>query len=186
MRGRGYHLEWSANWPTSVSSQRNSNFMTTSTNSWMVQQWGPPSHQSSPTSSRRIWALNSITQRPKMWVRYVDDTFVIWPHGDTAFKSYHNYQNQSVRFTIKEETEDKILFLDVLVRRDGNNSTRQHIANPTQIGTSISVRTTILGSSKVSCNVWGTGLTAFVTQTRKHRKWTMWRKYLLLMGTPKF
>ena len=98
-------------------------------------------------------ALNSITQHPKMWVRYVDDTFVIWPHGDTALKNYHNYQNQSIRFTIKEETENKIPFLDVLVRRDGNNTTCQHIANPTQIGTSISVCTTIPGSCEVSCNV---------------------------------
>ena len=65
-------------------------------------------------------SLNTTALRPKMWIRYVDDTFVIWPHGNAELKEFHrhlNHQNTSIQFTIEEE---KIPFLDVLVRRQGN------------------------------------------------------------------
>ena len=69
-------------------------------------------------------ALKTITQRPSMWIRYVDDTFVIWPHGDDELERFHqhlNQQNQSIKFTIEEEKDNQLPFLDVLVRRDGNH-----------------------------------------------------------------
>ena len=50
-------------------------------------------------------ALNTITIKPSTWIRYVDDTFVIWPHGSTALERFHrhlNKQNPSIQFTTEE------------------------------------------------------------------------------------
>jgi hypothetical protein len=50
------------------------------------------------------------------WFRYVDDTFVIWPHGPDNLKDFlkHlNFIHQSIQFTIETETEGDLPFLDV-------------------------------------------------------------------------
>lgn len=79
-------------------------------------------------------ALNTTALRPKMWIRYVDDTFVIWPHGNAELKEFHrhlNHQNTSIQFTIEEEKEEKIPFLDVLVRRERNKLQTSVYRKPT-------------------------------------------------------
>ena len=67
-------------------------------------------------------ALQSTILRLRMWVRYVDDTFVIWTHDDAALQEFHqhlNRQNRVIQFTVEEEADRKIPFLDILVTRDG-------------------------------------------------------------------
>ena len=57
-----------------------------------------------------------------MWVRYVDDTFVIWPHGEAELESFHNHinnQHSNIKFTKEVERKSSIPFLDVLVNRKG-------------------------------------------------------------------
>ena len=75
-------------------------------------------------------ALASFRVQPKLWVRYVDDTFVLWPYGDDELYSFHdhlNSQHPSILFTKEEEVDGKIPFLDVLVERQrGSISTRVH------------------------------------------------------------
>jgi hypothetical protein len=34
-------------------------------------------------------ALNQATLKPTCWYRYVDDTFVIWPHGKASLTSWN-------------------------------------------------------------------------------------------------
>ena len=64
--------------------------------------------------------LNTAILRPSVSFRYVhvDDTFVTWTHGDTALRKFHQHLNQqssSIQFTMEEEKDDQLLFLDVLV-----------------------------------------------------------------------
>ena len=51
---------------------------------------------------------------------YVDDTFVLWPHGEDLLQAFHehlNSQHPAIQFTMEMESEKKLPFLDVLVER---------------------------------------------------------------------
>ena len=66
-------------------------------------------------------ALEEFPVRPRMWLRYVDDTPVVWEHGQEQlerFQEHLNNQNESIQFTKEEESEGVISFLDVRVKRN--------------------------------------------------------------------
>ena len=68
-------------------------------------------------------ALEQAPLLPSMWVRYVDDTFVIWPHTDEELETFHanlNTIHPSIQFTYEKEKEGQLPFLDVCVQRRGN------------------------------------------------------------------
>ena len=67
-------------------------------------------------------ALETFRVKPKLWVCYVDDTFVLWQHGEEQLETFHehlNTQHSSIQFTKEVECDNKIPFLDVLVERTG-------------------------------------------------------------------
>ena len=58
-------------------------------------------------------ALDKASKRPSMWIRYVDSTFVIWPHGRKELQAFHNHLNNlrnSIKFTMEEEENGSIPF----------------------------------------------------------------------------
>ena len=62
--------------------------------------------------------LTSSPLKPAIWRRYVDDTWVLWQHGDDALAEFLNRMNrihESIQFTMEAETGGKLPFLDVLV-----------------------------------------------------------------------
>ncbi|XP_038054619.1 uncharacterized protein LOC119726835 [Patiria miniata] len=66
-------------------------------------------------------SLLTADLRPSLWLRYVDDTFVVWPHGpDTLqdFLQYLNQQHTSISFTMEQEQHGTIPFLDVKISRN--------------------------------------------------------------------
>ncbi|XP_030834545.1 uncharacterized protein LOC115921322 [Strongylocentrotus purpuratus] len=65
-------------------------------------------------------ALQTLSQRPSLWLRYVDDTFVIWPHSRPDldhFLAHINQHHPSIKFTMETEQNNSIPFLDVLVTK---------------------------------------------------------------------
>nr|XP_054773554.1 uncharacterized protein LOC129281659 [Lytechinus pictus] len=69
-------------------------------------------------------AIRSSPLLPKIWLRYVDDTFVVWQHGRHSLEDFlvHlNSQHPRITFTMEKEKNNSILFLDVLVTREPNN-----------------------------------------------------------------
>ena len=65
-------------------------------------------------------AINTSSVQPSLWLPYVDYTFVIWTHWDQHLHSFRNHLNStrpSIHFTMEEESEGSIPFLDVLFRR---------------------------------------------------------------------
>jgi hypothetical protein len=49
-------------------------------------------------------ALDPVSHKPAMWLRYVDDTFVVWPHGTEKlqeFLSHINSLRSNIQFTME-------------------------------------------------------------------------------------
>ena len=62
-------------------------------------------------------ALGSASIKPSMWLRNVDDTFILWPHQEEV-QILINHVNSifpSIQFTIEKEQDNKLSFLDVLI-----------------------------------------------------------------------
>ncbi|XP_022108452.1 uncharacterized protein LOC110988853 [Acanthaster planci] len=65
-------------------------------------------------------ALFSADLKPSVWIRYVDDTFVVWPHSPQdlqLFLQHLNSQHNDIQFTMEKEQHGRIAFLDVEVSR---------------------------------------------------------------------
>lgn len=64
-------------------------------------------------------ALGSAPLKPTMWLRYVDDTFVLWPHQEDVqvLLEHVNTIRPSIQFTMEKERDNQLAFLDVLITR---------------------------------------------------------------------
>ena len=79
-------------------------------------------------------ALRTAPLQPTLWIRYVDDTFVIWPHGHDELRRFHEHINQqhpNIQFTIEEEKDGKLAFLDVQVTRSSDGLSTSVYRKPT-------------------------------------------------------
>jgi hypothetical protein len=67
-------------------------------------------------------AVDSSQDNLSLWLRYVDDTFVIWPHdaeGIQNFLTHLKSLRPAILFTIEIESDGTNSFLDVLVIKTG-------------------------------------------------------------------
>lgn len=68
-------------------------------------------------------AISTSPVKPKVWLRYVDDTFCIINRNDTdTFLNHLNSVHPSTKFTMERENDGALAFLDVKVLRRENNS----------------------------------------------------------------
>ncbi|KAJ8039742.1 hypothetical protein HOLleu_13841 [Holothuria leucospilota] len=78
--------------------------------------------------------LSGSCNQPYVWLRYIDDVFVIWTHGEAKlneFLSYINSFNPSIQFTW-EYARDCVNFLDVSISVDtGGTITADLYVKPT-------------------------------------------------------
>lgn len=68
--------------------------------------------------------LSKSVNMPKLWLRYVDDTFVIWQHGKEKLGEFLENLNSevgSIKFTMEVEVNKTIPFLDVLAMRESSS-----------------------------------------------------------------
>ena len=85
-------------------------------------------------------ALELAPLRPKRWVRYVENTFVQWPHGEEELRTFHdqlNSINHSIQFTCEKEIEGTLPFLDVELKRMGEKVSTGVYRKPTHTNRSI-------------------------------------------------
>jgi hypothetical protein len=81
--------------------------------------------------------LRTANHRPTLWLRYVDDTFVIWPHGPDKLQEFFEHINSlrpSIQFTMETEVDNKIPFLDVLVIKKHSTMTTTVYRKPSHTG----------------------------------------------------
>jgi hypothetical protein len=67
-------------------------------------------------------SLDSAQHKPSLSLCYVDDTFVVWPHGPEHLQNFLSHLKclrPAIQFTMEIESESAIPFLDVLVIRKG-------------------------------------------------------------------
>ena len=63
----------------------------------------------------------STEHKPSSRLKYVDDVFSVWPHGDIElekFLKHLNTKTPSITFTIEKENKGKLPFLDILIDRN--------------------------------------------------------------------
>ena len=67
--------------------------------------------------------LNQSTLKPKTWLRFIDDIFMVWSHGIqalTLFMDMINSHHPTIKFTY-EYNKQEISFLDTIVYKTENN-----------------------------------------------------------------
>jgi hypothetical protein len=67
-------------------------------------------------------ALVTADNKPTKWLRYVDDTFVIWPRGPARLQKFLHSLNSvrpTIKFTMEVETNDTFPFLHILIIKRG-------------------------------------------------------------------
>jgi hypothetical protein len=81
-------------------------------------------------------AIYSAQLKPSLWVRYVDDIFVIWPNGPEQLQQLFEHLSSlpSIQFTMEIELDSSISFLDVLVIGKGNTMATKVYRKPTHTG----------------------------------------------------
>ena len=77
---------------------------------------------------------------PAKYLRYIDDTFVIFRHKShiEKFFEYVNSQHQSIRFTYEVKQNNSLAFLDVAVSRVNNKFSTSVFRKSTFSGLGIS------------------------------------------------
>ena len=62
-------------------------------------------------------ALGSTSLKPSMWLRYVDDTFILWLHQKDVqtLLDHVNLTQPSIQFIMEKEQDNKLPFLNILV-----------------------------------------------------------------------
>nr|VZI26794.1 unnamed protein product [Spirometra erinaceieuropaei] len=65
---------------------------------------------------QRLKSLVFRHRRPKFWARYMDDNFVVIERGQVMeFKEYLDVVFSDIQFTMEEEEDNQLAFLDVLI-----------------------------------------------------------------------
>ena len=77
------------------------------------------------------------TNKPNIWLRYVDDVFCIFDIPETKITEFHSKINKwhnNLKFTREYESNNSLPFLDVLVTRENNQLTTSLYRKPTHTG----------------------------------------------------
>jgi hypothetical protein len=70
-------------------------------------------------------AISSLIRKSTRWYRYVDDAFVVWPHGKNElyyFLQPPNDVHPNIKFTVEVGQNGSLPFLDILVSRRPDGS----------------------------------------------------------------
>ena len=74
-----------------------------------------------------------LPYKPLLWLRFIDDIFCLWPHGETCLHEFTNYLNSRhprIKFTCSFST-DSVEFLDTKVYLEDNTLKTSLFIKPT-------------------------------------------------------
>jgi hypothetical protein len=70
-------------------------------------------------------AISTASRKPTYWYRYVEDTFVVWPHGEQELHDFLDHLNNihpNIKSMMEVEQNQSLPFLDVLISRRPDGS----------------------------------------------------------------
>ncbi|GJQ74604.1 hypothetical protein Trydic_g21461 [Trypoxylus dichotomus] len=79
-------------------------------------------------------AIETAVEKPMVWWRYVDDTFVVWPQGRDKLERFLEHLNgvhPNIQLTMELEHNGELPFLDVRSNRDQARATTSVLRKPT-------------------------------------------------------
>ena len=80
-------------------------------------------------------AISTMTDRPRLWLRFVDDTLVIVRrYALEAALDDLNQQNPAIQFTMQVEKDETLPFLDAEIERQGTHLSMMVERKPTHSG----------------------------------------------------
>ena len=104
----------------------------------------------------RYNSLLTADFKPILWLRYVDDIFVIWPHGQLLlqeFLEYLNRQHPSIKFTMEQEQDGQLAFLDAHLSRNADGTLQHRVhRKPTHTDRYLHQRSFLHPAIKASVN----------------------------------
>ena len=85
-------------------------------------------------------AITRAQLKAFLWIRYIDDCFVIWPHGKdtlTEFLTHINSIHAKIEFTMEMEKDNGIPFLelDLFIKMENDHSSISTYRKPTHTHT---------------------------------------------------
>ena len=80
--------------------------------------------------------LQKCPLKPKLYKRYLDDSSIVWEHGDEALEAFLNLTNNhgELTFTMEKEVNQELPFLDILMKRQGSSIGRDVYRKETNSG----------------------------------------------------
>ena len=78
-------------------------------------------------------ALQNYTDKPHLWLRYIDDIFMVWTHGQEKLDDFIKYLNNihpTIKFT-SERSTTSIPFLDVNIQLSNGKIETDLFCKPT-------------------------------------------------------
>jgi hypothetical protein len=81
-------------------------------------------------------ALDTAYHKPPKWLKYVDDTFTVWPHGPVRLQQFLHFNSVRpiIKFKMEVEANDTLQFLDILVMERGPKLATKVYKKPTHTG----------------------------------------------------
>jgi hypothetical protein len=110
-----------------------------------------------------------------MLYRYMDDTFVIWPHCQDKLHEFLNHLNglhKKIQFTVETEKDGHLPFLDIDTYRKTDCSLCHKIyRKPTHTNLYLQQNSHHHPANNQSSHPWYKELKVFVTKTPFHKNW---------------
>lgn len=112
-------------------------------------------------------AISTALKKPTLWLRYIDDTFILWDEDISELNKFFEHLNSlkpTIKFTKESEDNGVLPFLDVLVMRRMNSVETTVYRKPTHTGrylnylsnhpsfTKLSVAKSLLKRAELHCS----------------------------------
>ena len=94
--------------------------------------------------------LKDFASPPRIWLRYIDDTFVVLKKTEVvSFHKFINIIEESIKFTVEQEVDNAIPFLDVLIICNNGQLTTKAYRKPTHTTRYLNFNSSLNFSQKV-------------------------------------